>query len=179
MDLFIDGNYKRLAYLDFLSAFGQEAEENRDFPPSSPGAAHLLESLDNLSPRAALARVQTLVTASANNLHKVTLPATHFLPPTVKVFLCQLITFSPLSLSFRHSLRLTRREQGWSKPWIFDGCSTAFAAACQTNSTDSCWPNWSWTVRAARSTGGTSWTSFNHRTPVWKRYFPEMLKKVK
>lgn len=65
--------------MEFLSGFGRKAEENLDFPPSSPSAVHLLESLDNLSPRAALARMQTLVTASANNLYKVTLPATHFL----------------------------------------------------------------------------------------------------
>lgn len=67
--------------MEFLSAFGQKAEENLDFPSPSPNAVHLLESLDNLSPRAALARMQTLVTASANNLYKVTLPATQFLSP--------------------------------------------------------------------------------------------------
>lgn len=163
LNVSMDENCKRLAYMDFLSAFEQKAERKFECPPASPDAVRQIESLDSLSPRMALARMRELVTASASNLYKVKLTTTQFF------FLChhflfQLITFLPLFLCSRHSWPLTAAGQGWSRLWNFVSCSTTFVPACQTNSTDTCWLNWSWTVRAALLTGRTSLTSFNHRT---------------
>ncbi|XP_049423387.1 EF-hand calcium-binding domain-containing protein 6-like [Epinephelus fuscoguttatus] len=64
----MDDSCKRLAYMDFLSAFGQK---NCERPPATPNAVRQIESLDSLSPGKALARMQELVTASAPHLWRV------------------------------------------------------------------------------------------------------------
>ncbi|XP_042366861.1 EF-hand calcium-binding domain-containing protein 6 [Plectropomus leopardus] len=65
----MDDSGERLAYMDFLSAFEQKAEEKCERPPVTPDAVR--QSLDSLSPAAALARMREIVTASASTLDKV------------------------------------------------------------------------------------------------------------
>uniref|UniRef100_A0A8P4KAB9 EF-hand domain-containing protein n=1 Tax=Dicentrarchus labrax TaxID=13489 RepID=A0A8P4KAB9_DICLA len=65
----MDDECKRLAYMDFLSAFDHQPEKYEP-PPASPDAVRQMESLDSLSPGVALARMQELVAASATNLYK-------------------------------------------------------------------------------------------------------------
>ncbi|XP_049891999.1 EF-hand calcium-binding domain-containing protein 6 [Epinephelus moara] len=67
----MDDSCKRLAYMDFLSAFGQKIEKNCKRPSATPNAVRQIESLDSLSPGKALARMQELVTASAPHLWRV------------------------------------------------------------------------------------------------------------
>nr|XP_046235173.1 EF-hand calcium-binding domain-containing protein 6 [Scatophagus argus] len=65
----MDENCKRLAYMDFLSAFDHKSEKSK-CPPASPDAVQQIESLDSLSPGAAMARMQQLVAVSVPNLYK-------------------------------------------------------------------------------------------------------------
>ncbi|GLD48026.1 EF-hand calcium-binding domain-containing protein 6, partial [Lates japonicus] len=66
----MDDNCKRLSYMDFLSAFDSKAERKCEPPLASPDPVRQIESLDNLSPDVALARMRELVTATAPNLYK-------------------------------------------------------------------------------------------------------------
>ncbi|XP_047430733.1 EF-hand calcium-binding domain-containing protein 6-like [Mugil cephalus] len=66
----MDDNYTRLTYLEFLSAFNHKVEKKRKPPPGSPDAVHQIESLDNLSPAMALAKIRDLASVSAPNLYK-------------------------------------------------------------------------------------------------------------
>lgn len=77
----MDENCKRLAYMDFLSAFDPKAEKKKcERSPASPDAVHQIESLSSLGPGVALVRLRELVTASAPLLYKVKLNNTpHFL----------------------------------------------------------------------------------------------------
>ncbi|XP_078138383.1 EF-hand calcium-binding domain-containing protein 6 [Centroberyx gerrardi] len=67
----MDDTCRKLAYLDFLSAFDHKTEKKCDeLPPAPPDAVRQIETLDGLSPGHALARIRELVTASAPNLYK-------------------------------------------------------------------------------------------------------------
>ncbi|XP_071389136.1 EF-hand calcium-binding domain-containing protein 6 [Centroberyx affinis] len=67
----MDDTCRKLAYLDFLSAFDHKMEKKCDeLPPAPPDAVRQIETLDGLSPGQALARIRELVTASAPNLYK-------------------------------------------------------------------------------------------------------------
>ncbi|XP_076023535.1 EF-hand calcium-binding domain-containing protein 6-like [Genypterus blacodes] len=69
LNVSMDDKCRKLAYMDFLSAFDPEAKKS-DRPPSSPDAVRHVESLDDLSPGHAMTRMQELVNASEANLYK-------------------------------------------------------------------------------------------------------------
>uniref|UniRef100_UPI0037E8E2F3 EF-hand calcium-binding domain-containing protein 6-like n=1 Tax=Semicossyphus pulcher TaxID=241346 RepID=UPI0037E8E2F3 len=70
LNVSMDENSERLSYMDFLSAFDHKPEKKSERPPVTPDALRQIESLDDLSPDAALVRMRELVTASASNLFK-------------------------------------------------------------------------------------------------------------
>ncbi|XP_074482122.1 EF-hand calcium-binding domain-containing protein 6 [Sebastes fasciatus] len=71
LEVSMDENCKRLAYMDFLSAFDPKAEKKKcERSPASPDAVHQIESLSSLGPGVALVRLRELVTASAPLLYK-------------------------------------------------------------------------------------------------------------
>ncbi|XP_059181453.1 EF-hand calcium-binding domain-containing protein 6 [Centropristis striata] len=70
LEVSMDDNCRRLAYMDFLSAFDHKAEKTGERPPASPDAVHHIESLDSLSPDLALSRMKELVSGSTTQLYK-------------------------------------------------------------------------------------------------------------
>ncbi|KAM4615606.1 EF-hand calcium-binding domain-containing protein 6-like [Polymixia lowei] len=66
----MDDNCRKLAYLDFLSAFNQKEEKEGKLPPDPPHAVRQVETLAGLSPDQALARTKELVGVSASALYK-------------------------------------------------------------------------------------------------------------
>lgn len=91
----MDDKCKRLASLDFLSAFNNK-DKQCEHPPASPDAVRNIESLENLSPGTALARMRELASASASNLYKVKLSSTFLCHHPG----CQLIMFLWMSQAF-------------------------------------------------------------------------------
>lgn len=164
----MDDNCKRLSYMDFLSAFDSKAERKCEPPLASPDAVRQIESLDNLSPDVALARMRELVTATAPNLYKVKLTITFLHQQS----LLQLMASLWLVVFSRLSQPSIRAVLGPSELWSFVRCWRVFALAHQTNSTDTSCPSWSWTVRTALLTGRTSSASFSRRSQWWEEQLP-------